>query len=304
MASELSRFIDEELLKEGKEGELAKLLAKQTSQRSKARRPAFSGFCTLRGICCLLIFGVVAAAVIATARQKDAPKKVIGWARSKGRAPTNELTPEDPGQPPFPGKEVGQANVAAVGQDEQQRGGATPADAGPEQPAASATQQHADVSRQPEPVAPAPAPHVAPAPAAHPFALAPGPVPAVVVPASQSAGQEPAAAVPAPEAPADAMPGPQQGPAAAAVNRPFAAAPEPAAGPAQAPQPHTAAKQAAAVPAPAPQPEADAAAQQGGGVNEAPAPLPAEEAPLLDRAHKARQRSSGSAGRKLLALGH
>lgn len=32
-ASELSRFIDEELLKDGKEGELAKLLARQNTQR-------------------------------------------------------------------------------------------------------------------------------------------------------------------------------------------------------------------------------------------------------------------------------
>jgi hypothetical protein len=35
-ASELSRFIDEELLKDGKDGELAKLLARQNSQRVRS----------------------------------------------------------------------------------------------------------------------------------------------------------------------------------------------------------------------------------------------------------------------------
>lgn len=44
-ASELSRFIDEELLKEGKEGELAKLLAKQNSQRVSAFIPDVHSGC-------------------------------------------------------------------------------------------------------------------------------------------------------------------------------------------------------------------------------------------------------------------
>lgn len=44
------------------------------SWQAKARRPAFLGFCSPRSICCLLIFAIVAAAVIATAQKSETPK--------------------------------------------------------------------------------------------------------------------------------------------------------------------------------------------------------------------------------------
>jgi hypothetical protein len=46
--------------------------------QAKSRRPAFLGFCNLRSICCLIIFAIVAAAVIATAQKSEAPKSEHG----------------------------------------------------------------------------------------------------------------------------------------------------------------------------------------------------------------------------------
>ena len=54
--------------------------------QAKARRPAFLGFCNLRSICCLIIFAIVAAAVIATAQKSEAPKSERGNMLQRHRA--------------------------------------------------------------------------------------------------------------------------------------------------------------------------------------------------------------------------
>ena len=187
--------------------------------------------------------------------------EVISWARSKGKAPSGGPSPQEP--KPFPGKQIGQTNVAVsreeAGPDATThigRGGAA-------QTTADAGNMHADTSQHPE-AGKQPVAAVAPVPAPEPGATAPAPEPA-------------------------AIPSPGPAPLLAATQHPFADAPQPAAVPEAAVRPF------AGAPVPAPEPSAEHAA----GAGDAVVPAPAQEVSPLDPAHKARRRSG--AGRKLLA---
>ena len=158
--------------------------------------------------------------------------EVISWARSKGKAPSSGPSLQEP--KPFPGKQVGQTNVAVsreeTGPDATThigRGGAA-------QTAADAAHTDADTSQQPK--------------AGKQLVAAAAPVPA----------PEP---VPEPAA----SPSPGSAPSLAATQHPFADAPQPA------DVREAAVKPFAAAPVPAPEPSVETAAGTGSAAVPAPA---------------------------------
>mmetsp|Transcript_1750 Transcript_1750/g.5051 ORF Transcript_1750/g.5051 Transcript_1750/m.5051 type:complete len:189 (-) Transcript_1750:334-900(-) len=149
MASELSKFIEDELLREGNTGERSRLInGGAFSVEKPKQRPTRFGLCTKRNIACFIILGIVVGAVGTAVYHKDkATEKIQGWARSKGGIP-----PSTTDQGPPPAVPEGNASPPANAVPDA-AANPLPADAPPAEPAPPAD---GDAEAKPPPADPAP----------------------------------------------------------------------------------------------------------------------------------------------------